>query len=126
VVVTNFAADVPDRLGFCFEQVHASNPQITYIQFTGFGVDSPNASTPAFDGIIQMISGLPHVTGPDGPPSQDGLFIADHLTGVYGAASTGRSSPGAGSCPSTPPRSACSIGSCTTATSWSPTATATG
>ena len=39
---------------------------------------------------------------------------------------TGRSSPGAGSCPSTPPPSASSTGSCTTATSWSPTATPTG
>ena len=33
---------------------------------------------------------------------------------------------GAGSCPSTPPPSACSTGSCTTPTSWSPTAIPTG
>src|SRR4051794_12247326 len=39
---------------------------------------------------------------------------------------TGRSSPGAASSPNTPPPSACSTGSCTTATSWSPTATPTG
>ena len=39
---------------------------------------------------------------------------------------TGPSSPGAGSSPNTPPPSACSTGSCTTATQWSPTATATG
>ena len=38
---------------------------------------------------------------------------------------TGPSRPGAGSCPNTPPPSACSTGSCTTATSPSPTATAT-
>ena len=42
------------------------------------------------------------------------------------SARTGRSSPGDGSCPSTPPPSACSTGSCTTATSSSPTATHTG
>ncbi len=42
------------------------------------------------------------------------------------SARTGRSSPGAGSSPNTPPPSACSTGSCTTATSWSPTATPTG
>jgi DNA replication protein DnaC len=39
---------------------------------------------------------------------------------------TGPSSPGVGSCPSTPPPSACSTGSCTTATSWSPMETPTG
>ena len=38
---------------------------------------------------------------------------------------TGPSKPGAGSCPNTPPRSACSTGSCTTPTSWSPTASPT-
>ena len=38
---------------------------------------------------------------------------------------TGPSSPGAGSCPNTPPPSACSTGSCTTPTSWSPTASPT-
>jgi DNA replication protein DnaC len=35
---------------------------------------------------------------------------------------TGRSWSGAGSCPSTPPPSACSIGCCITASSWSPKA----
>ncbi len=39
---------------------------------------------------------------------------------------TGRSNPGDGSCPNTPPRSACSTDSCTTATPSSPTATPTG
>ena len=38
---------------------------------------------------------------------------------------TGPSNPGAGSCPSTPPPSASSTGSCTTPASWSPTATPT-
>ena len=41
------------------------------------------------------------------------------------SARTGPSNPGAGSSPNTPPPSACSTGSCTTATSSSPTATAT-
>jgi DNA replication protein DnaC len=43
----------------------------------------------------------------------------------WASPATGPSSPGAGSCPSTPPPSACSTGSCTTRTSWSPTATPT-
>ena len=49
----------------------------------------------------------------------DGLLHGD------GSPSSAGSSPGAGSCPSTPPRSACSTGSCTTATPSSPTATPT-
>ncbi len=38
---------------------------------------------------------------------------------------TGPSSPGAGSCPNTPPPPACSTASCTTASSWSPKASPT-
>src|SRR5215470_2180098 len=40
----------------------------------------------------------------------------------WASPATGPSSPGAGSCPSTPPPSACSTGCCTTPMSWSPTA----
>ena len=43
----------------------------------------------------------------------------------WASPATGPSKPGAGSCPSTPPPSACSTGSCTTPTSSSPTATPT-
>ncbi len=89
VLVTNFAADVPTRLGFGYEDLAAVNPRLVYVHVTGFGQNSPYRSRPAFDGVIQAMSGMMHLTGePDGPPMLSGLFIPDHLTGLYAALAT--------------------------------------
>ncbi len=86
VLVTNYAVGVPDKLGFGYEQIRQINPQIVYVHASGFGTDSPYARRPAFDGIIQAMSGLMHLTGePDGQPMQAGIFIPDHVTGLYAA-----------------------------------------
>jgi crotonobetainyl-CoA:carnitine CoA-transferase CaiB-like acyl-CoA transferase len=86
VLVTNFAAGVPQRLGFGAEDMLAINPNLVYVHATGFGEDSPYATKPAFDGIIQAMSGLLHLTGePDGAPSLAGVFVPDHVTGLYAA-----------------------------------------
>jgi crotonobetainyl-CoA:carnitine CoA-transferase CaiB-like acyl-CoA transferase len=86
VLVTNFAVGVPDRLGFGYPALREVNPRLVYVHASGFGTDSPYATKPAFDGIIQAMSGLMHLTGePAGAPSLAGLFIPDHVTGMYAA-----------------------------------------
>lgn len=86
VLVTNYAVGVPQRLGFGYDQIREINPRIVYVHASGFGNDSPYARRPAFDGIIQAMSGLMHLTGePDGQPMQAGIFIPDHVTGLYAA-----------------------------------------
>lgn len=86
VVVTNYAVGVPERLGFGYEQVRAINPMAVYVQSTGFGIDSPYAKRLAFDGIIQAMSGMMHLTGePTGQPMLSGVFVPDHVTGLYAA-----------------------------------------
>ncbi|WP_067452002.1 CaiB/BaiF CoA transferase family protein [Actinomadura macra] len=86
VVVTNYAVGIPERLGFGYAQAREINPRLVYLHASGFGNDSPYAKRPAFDGIIQAMSGLVHLTGePDGMPMQAGLFVPDHVTGLYAA-----------------------------------------
>jgi CoA:oxalate CoA-transferase len=86
VLVTNFAVGVPDRLGFGYPELRGVNPRLVYVHASGFGSDSPYADKPAFDGIIQAMSGLMHLTGePAGPPALAGLFVPDHVTGMYAA-----------------------------------------
>lgn len=81
VVVTNYSAEVPDRLGWGFEALKAVNPSIIMVHITGFGSTSPDRSLLAFDAIIQCMSGIPDITGlPDGDPTLVGTFVADHLT----------------------------------------------
>lgn len=89
VVVTNFAVGVPERLSVGHERLRGVNPRLVYTQLSGYGVDSPHARKPAFDGTIQAMSGLLHLTGAaDGPPMLPGVFIPDHLTGLYAALGT--------------------------------------
>ncbi|MGH3242446.1 MAG: CaiB/BaiF CoA transferase family protein [Spirillospora sp.] len=86
VVVTNYAVGIPERLGFGYARARDVNPRLVYVHASGFGNDSPYAKRPAFDGIIQAMSGLVHLTGePDGTPMQAGLFVPDHVTGLYAA-----------------------------------------
>lgn len=89
VLVTNFAAAVPAKLGFGYDELHEINPRLVYVHITGFGLNTPYQDRPAFDGVIQAMSGLMHLTGePDGPPMLAGLFVPDHLTGLYAALAT--------------------------------------
>ena len=84
VVVENFRPGVADRLGVGYHQVQAANPSIIYASITGFGADGPLADAPAFDLVVQAMSGLMSVTGPaDGPASAMGESIADVVTGMF-------------------------------------------
>ncbi|MGR7027567.1 CaiB/BaiF CoA transferase family protein [Geodermatophilus sp. URMC 62] len=86
VFVTNMAAGVPARLGFDHERLSQVNPRLVYVHITGFGQNSPYRSLPAFDGVIQAMSGVMDLTGePDGAPMLSGVFIPDHLTGLWAA-----------------------------------------
>ncbi|MFD5298922.1 CaiB/BaiF CoA transferase family protein [Streptomyces mutabilis] len=86
VFVTNLGAGVPSRLGFDYERLSQINPSLVYAHITGFGQNSPYRDIPAFDGVIQAMSGVMDMTGePDGAPMLSGVFIPDHLTGLYAA-----------------------------------------
>jgi hypothetical protein len=61
----------------------------------------------------------------DTPATKDLAELLERITHSLSSSATGPSSPGDGSYPNTPPRSACSTGSCTTATPLSPTVTPT-
>jgi CoA:oxalate CoA-transferase len=86
VLITNYGNGVPAKLGFGYEQLSEVNPSLVYVHMTGFGHDSPYANKPAYDGIIQAMSGLLSLTGePDRHPALAGVFVPDHVTGLYAA-----------------------------------------
>lgn len=86
VVITNFSADVPTRLGWSYDVLAARNPGIVFAHITGFGVDGSEREVRAYDGVIQAMSGVPDLTGPaDGPPVMAANFPADHITGYQAA-----------------------------------------
>ena len=85
VLVTNYSVGVPEKLGIGYEQISKINPKIIMAHITGFGLTGPMKNNSAFDGIIQAMSGIAHLTGEkNGPPMKAGLFIADHIAAFHG------------------------------------------
>src|SRR5262249_22568749 len=78
VLVENFRPGVMDRLGLGEQALRAANPRLIYASISGFGQDGPFRDWPAFDLVIQAMSGMMSLTGePDGRPTAVGESIAD-------------------------------------------------
>ncbi|WP_419906395.1 CaiB/BaiF CoA transferase family protein [Hoeflea sp.] len=89
ILVENFRPGVMARLGLDEPTVRQINPGIIYTSISGFGQDSPLKAWPAFDLVIQAMSGLMSLTGPrGGPATAVGESVADVCTGMFAAFGT--------------------------------------
>ena len=89
VMVENFRPGVMARLGLDEPAVRKLNPGIIYTSISGFGQESPLRDWPAFDLVIQAMSGLMSLTGPKrGPATAVGESVADVCTGMFAAFGT--------------------------------------
>jgi CoA:oxalate CoA-transferase len=83
-VVENFRPGVADKLGVGFEALSGANPRLVYASVSGFGQTGPQASRPAYDIIIQALSGIMSVTGDPGrDPTLVGESICDVAAGLF-------------------------------------------
>ncbi len=86
VVVENFTPGVMGRLGLEYAAVKQANPNIIYCSISGFGQDGPYQSRPAYDQIMQGISGLMSITGElGGEPQKVGVAVTDIGSGMWAA-----------------------------------------
>lgn len=84
VVVDNFRPGVLERLQVDYATLSAINPRIIQCSVTGFGTEGAYKNYPAFDIIIQAISGHMAITGEPGrPPARVGIPLADLSGGIY-------------------------------------------
>ena len=84
VVVENFAAGALDKLGLGYEELRKLHRGLIYASSSGFGRSGPYSDYPAFDPVIQAMSGLMSATGfPDNPPVKAGPPIFDILAGTH-------------------------------------------
>ncbi|WP_454632562.1 CoA:oxalate CoA-transferase [Bradyrhizobium cenepequi] len=84
VLAENFRPGVMARLGFSYDDLAKINPRLVYASSSGFGQTGPLALYPAYDTIIQAMSGIMSVTGfPDGAPTRVGTSLSDLLGGLY-------------------------------------------
>jgi crotonobetainyl-CoA:carnitine CoA-transferase CaiB-like acyl-CoA transferase len=85
VMIENFRGASMARLGFDYDSVRHLNPGLVYCSITGFGT-AGGAELPGYDLVVQAVSGLMSLTGPDADtPSKTGIATADVLTGLHAA-----------------------------------------
>jgi len=86
VVIENFRPGVMTRLGLDYPVLAKVNPRLVYCAISGFGQDGPLAMRPAYDQVIQGISGVMNVTGDaQSAPLRVGYPICDTMGGVTAA-----------------------------------------
>jgi crotonobetainyl-CoA:carnitine CoA-transferase CaiB-like acyl-CoA transferase len=86
VLVENFRPGVMARLGFSYEELCRINPQIIYCAISGFGQTGPDACKPAYDQIIQGLSGVMAVNGDERlNPLRCGFPVCDTVGGMNAA-----------------------------------------
>ncbi len=86
VLVENFRPGVMNRLGLGFDALKEENPRLVYCAISGFGQEGPLRDLPAYDQIIQGMSGIMSITGaPDTAPYRVGFPVSDTIGGMTAA-----------------------------------------
>jgi CoA:oxalate CoA-transferase len=86
VVVENFRPDVMGRLGLSYETLRGINPRLVYCGISGFGQTGPDALKPAYDQIIQGLSGEMAINGDAQlSPLRAGFPVCDTVGGLNAA-----------------------------------------
>ncbi len=102
VLVENYRPGVMERLGLGWTAAQTLNPRLIYCSVSGFGHTGPWRERPAYDAVVQGMSGIMAVTGASsGPPVKPGVPIADLSAGLYAfggitSALVGRATTGLG------------------------------
>lgn len=86
VVVENFRPGVMDRLDVGYEVLKAIRHDLIYCAISGFGQDGPLRDIPAYDQIVQGMSGVMSITGaPENAPYRVGYPLCDTIGGLTAA-----------------------------------------
>jgi len=86
VLVENFRPGVMDRLGLSYHVLREINPRLIYCAISGFGQTGPDAFKPAYDQIIQGLSGVMAINGDERlNPLRCGFPVCDTVGGLNAA-----------------------------------------
>lgn len=86
VLVENFRPGVMERLGLSYKVLSEINPKLVYCAISGFGQTGPDAFKPAYDQIIQGLSGVMAVNGDERlNPLRCGFPVCDTVGGINAA-----------------------------------------
>jgi crotonobetainyl-CoA:carnitine CoA-transferase CaiB-like acyl-CoA transferase len=80
VVISNYRPGVLERLGLGSERLRAENPRLVYVAISGYGSEGPLAAAPAYDHVIQALSGFTAVQGANGGREFVRTLVCDEVT----------------------------------------------
>jgi CoA:oxalate CoA-transferase len=86
VLIENFRPGTLARLGLPIVRINELNPRLVLVSITGFGQHGPLRELPAYDLLVQAMSGLMAATGPvGGGPTRSAVSLGDLVPGLCGA-----------------------------------------
>ncbi len=86
VVVANMRPEALARLGLDADGLRDRYPRLVHCTITGFGPGGPYRGRPAYDSVVQGVSGIAGLAERrDGRPLYVPLLLADHVTGEIAA-----------------------------------------
>jgi len=86
VFVQNFRPGVAERLGLGVEALQARNPTLIYCSMSAYGPEGPIGGRPAYDHVVQAMSGVMQTTGTEEMgPVKVGAPYVDYATGLNAA-----------------------------------------
>jgi crotonobetainyl-CoA:carnitine CoA-transferase CaiB-like acyl-CoA transferase len=85
VFVENARPGAMDKLGLGYSALSDNHSRLVYLSMNGYGEDGPYRDMPAYDQVVQGLTGFACKQGGDGPPALIRAGIVDKITGIYGA-----------------------------------------
>lgn len=85
-LVTNLRPSAIRKLGLTYDALRACNGRIVCVALTGYGLDGPFSESPAYDYVIQAMTGVMALTGdPSAAPTKAGYSAVDNSAGLVAA-----------------------------------------
>jgi len=85
-LIANLRPAAIERLGLTYDALKGVNPGLVCVALTGYGMHGSHADRPAYDYVVQALSGVMALTGePDGPPVKTGYSAVDNSAGMMAA-----------------------------------------
>lgn len=84
VFTENFRPGAMKKIGLGYDALKAIKPDIIYSSMKGF-LQGPYENRTALDEVVQMMTGLAYMTGPEGRPLRAGASVNDVMGGMFSA-----------------------------------------
>jgi CoA:oxalate CoA-transferase len=85
-LISNLRPAAIRKLGLTYDALKDANPKLVCVALTGYGLEGSYSERPAYDYVIQALTGVMAITGePGGPPAKTGYSAVDNSAGMMGA-----------------------------------------